>query len=104
MSNTKTNHIYRVRFKTGNRDYSLLARQVTESEFFGFIDITDFIFEDNNRIIISPEDDALRKEFVKTDCVSVPHQYILRIDRLQDDHDIGVSYLKIAEDKNQPKE
>ena len=101
MQNNKNEEkIYRVQFKTGNHSYSLLARSVGESELFGFIEIADLIFEDKQRIIISPEDEALRKEFAKANFICIPHQYILRIDCLKDEQDIGVSYLKIA---NEPK-
>ncbi|MBN2231558.1 MAG: DUF1820 family protein [Deltaproteobacteria bacterium] len=96
----KTEQIYRVHFKTGKRDYALLARSVTESEMFGFVEIADFIFTDSDRLIISPEDDALRKEFARIRSIAVPHQYILRIDRLNDEQDIGVSYLKVADDNH----
>ena len=91
--------IYRVHFKTEDRNYSLLAHSVKESQFFGFIEVSEIIFEDVNRLIISPEDESLRKEFAKTESVSIPHQYLRRIDRLSDSEDIGVSYLKIAESK-----
>ncbi len=91
--------IYRVHFKTEDRSYSLLAHSVKESHFFGFIEVSEIIFEDVNRLIISPEDEALRKEFAKTESISIPHQYLRRIDRLSDSEDIGVSYLKIAESK-----
>ncbi|RLB69065.1 MAG: hypothetical protein DRH03_08990 [Deltaproteobacteria bacterium] len=97
--NSSKKTIYRVHFKTEDRNYSLLARSVKESEFFGFIEVSEIIFEDTNRLIISPEDEALRKEFAKTESVSIPHQYLRRIDRLSDSDDIGVSYLKIAESK-----
>ena len=102
--NTKTNHIYRIQFKTGNRNYSLLARSLGESEMFGFIEVSDFIFEDKKRLIISPEDDALRKEFSKVNFICIPHQYILRIDSLNNEQDIGISYLKIADDQKNTKE
>ncbi len=98
MSSTKK-PIYRVHFQTEDRNYSLLARSVKESEFFGFIEVSEIIFEDINRLIISPEDEVLRKEFAKTESISIPHQYMRRIDRLSDSDDIGVSYLKIAERK-----
>ncbi len=93
------NPIYRVHFRTEDRNYSLLSRSVKESEFFGFIEVSEIIFEDINRLIISPEDEALRKEFAKTESISIPHQYLRRIDRLSDGDDVGVSYLKIAESK-----
>ena len=96
MKNSKKN-IFRVHFQTEERRYSLLARSVKEAEFFGFIEVSEIIFEDGDRLIISPEDEALRKEFAKTKSISIPHQYMRRIDRLADDADIGVSYLKIAE-------
>ncbi len=98
MSSSKK-PIYRVHFKTEDRSYSLLAHSVKESEFFGFIEVSEIIFEDINRLIISPEDESLRKEFAKTESISIPHQYLRRIDRLSDSEDIGVSYLKIAESK-----
>ena len=93
------NPIYRVHFQTEDRSYSLLARSVKESEFFGFIEISEIVFEDVNRLIISPEDEALRKEFAKAESISIPHQYLRRIDRLSDSDDVGVSYLKIADSK-----
>ena len=96
MKNSKKN-IFRVHFQTEERSYSLLARSVKEAEFFGFIEVSEIIFEDTDRLIISPEDEALRKEFAKTKSISIPHQFMRRIDRLADDADIGVSYLRIAE-------
>ena len=91
--------IYRVYFQTDDRSYSLLARQVQEAELFGFIEISGIIFDDSDRLIISPEDEALRKEFAKVENIMVPHQFIRRIDRLSGNDDVGVSYLKIAEAK-----
>ena len=97
---TSKNPVYRVRFQTDDRSYSLLARSVKESEFFGFLELSEIIFEDLNRLIISPEDEALRKEFAKVESITIPHQYLRRIDRLSDSEDVGVSYLKIAESNN----
>ena len=96
---TNKNPVYRVHFQTDDRSYSLLARSVKESEFFGFIELSEIIFEDVNRLIISPEDEALRKEFAKVESITIPHQYLRRIDRLSDSDDVGVSYLKIAESR-----
>ncbi len=103
MKNSKKT-IFRVHFQTEDRNYSLLAHSVKESEFFGFIEVSDIIFEDVNRIIISPEDETLRKEFAKTDSISIPHQYMRRIDKLSDNDDIGVSYLKIADPEKPGKQ
>ena len=100
--NKKT--IFRVRFETGERRYSLLARNVRESEFFGFIEISDIIFDDVGRLIVSPEEEALRKEFNGVESISVPHQYIRRIDRLSEGPETGGSYLKIVEPQNQKSE
>ncbi|MBN2705186.1 MAG: DUF1820 family protein [Deltaproteobacteria bacterium] len=102
MSNLKKT-VYRVYFQTEERSYSLLARNVRESEFFGFIEISEIIFDDTDRIIISPEDEALRKEFAKIEKISIPHQYMRRIDRLVESDDIGVSYLKIADSRKKPE-
>ncbi len=91
--------IYRVAFRTEERNYSLLARRVREAEFFGFIEISDFIFDNTSRLIVSPEEEALRQEFARVESISVPHQYIRRIDKLSSDHEVGVSHLKIVNRK-----
>ena len=93
--------IFRVRFQSGERHYSLLARKVRESEFFGFIEISEIIFDDVGRLIVSPEEEALRKEFNGVESISVPHQYIRRIDRLHEGPESGGSYLKIVDPQNQ---
>jgi hypothetical protein len=89
--------IYRVSFKTEERSYSLLARRVRESEYFGFIEISGIIFDDANRLIISQEEESLRQEFAHIESISVPHQFMRRIDKLSRDTDIGTSHLKIVE-------
>jgi len=96
--------IFRVRFQTEERRYSLLARNVRESEFFGFIEISDILFDDVGRLIVSPEEEALRKEFNGVETIAVPHQYIRRIDRLSEGPETGSSYLKIVESQNQKSE
>ncbi len=102
--NRKT--IFRIRFQTDERRYSLLARSVHDSEFFGFVEISGIIFNDVDRLIVSPEEESLRKEFTGVESIAVPHQYIRRIDRLREGPETGGSYLKIVDQPNrkQPKE
>jgi len=92
--------VFRVLFQTGERHYTLFARKVRDSEFLGFVEISGIVFDDVNRLIVSPEEESLRKEFAGVESVSVPHQFIRRIDRLRDGHHSGGSYLKIVDQPN----
>jgi hypothetical protein len=57
---TKTKTIYRVSFSYLESVYELYARQVTESDMFGFILIEDFVFGEQSSLVVDPAEEKLK--------------------------------------------
>ena len=55
--------LFRVQFSTGKKDFDIKAQEVKESEFFGFLEVSDFVITDPTKVVITPEEDTLKKEF-----------------------------------------
>ena len=95
--------LYRIQFVTGKKEYDLKAQVVRDSEFFGFLEISDFILSDPTKVVITPEEDSLKKEFENTKRILIPYQHIKRIDEYNENEKKIVSpFIKvknIEEDK-----
>ncbi len=72
--------LFRIQFSTGKKDYDIKALVVRDSEFFGFLEISELILTDPSKVVITPEEDALKKEFENTKRILIPYQHIKRID------------------------
>jgi hypothetical protein len=93
MENKK---LFRVQFLTGKKEFDIKALQVKDSEFFGFLEISDFVLTDPSKVVITPEEDELKKEFEGIKRILVPYQHIRRIDEYNENEKKIVSpFLKI---------
>ena len=98
----KNKKLYRIQFITGKKEFDVKAQIVRESEFFGFMEIADFILTDPTKVVITPEEDTLKKEFEKTKRILVPYQHIRRIDEYDENSKKIVSpFLKVKDDENE---
>ncbi len=90
--------LFRVQFTTGKKEFDIKAQKVKESEFFGFLEISDFILTDPSKVVITPEEDSLKKEFEDVKRILIPYQHIKRIDELSEEEKKIVSpFLKIKD-------
>lgn len=80
MSSDKT--IFRVTFSYLDSIYELYARQVIESDMFGFILIEDFLFGEQSALVVDPSEEKLKVEFNGVKRIYVPTQSIHRIDEV----------------------
>ena len=95
----KNSKLFRIQFVTGKKEFDIKAQTVKESEFFGFLEITNLILTDPSKVVITPEEDSLKKEFEKSKRILVPYQHIRRIDEYDDDNKKIVSpFLKVKDD------
>ena len=93
MENKK---LYRIQFITGKKEFDIKAQHVRESEFFGFLEISDFILTDPSKVVITPEEDELKREFDGIKKILIPYQFVRRIDEFEEDEKKVVSpFLKI---------
>lgn len=96
MSSEKT--IFRITFTHLDSVYELYARQVIESDMFGFILIEDFLFGEQSALVVDPSEEKLKVEFNGVKRIFVPTASIHRIDEVEQN---GVA--KIRDGKNASK-
>ena len=83
----KNKSIFRVRFmeKDQKQPVEILVRHVEPSDFPGLVCFSSFVFRDQTKKIIMPEEDAATKRFKKTKSLHVPYHNILLVEEIEDE-------------------
>ncbi|MDX1491995.1 MAG: DUF1820 family protein [Pseudohongiellaceae bacterium] len=74
--------IYRVTFLNKGKVYEVFAKQVYQSELYGFIEIEDYIFDERSQVVVDPSEEKLKAEFAGVKRSFIPIQAIVRIDEV----------------------
>lgn len=87
MSNSKdskkSRQIYRITFYNQDTIYEIYAKQVSESEMFGFIVIEEFVFGEHTSLVVDPSEEKLKIEFDQVVRTFIPVSSIIRIDEVE---------------------
>ena len=74
--------IYRVTFLNKGKVYEVYAKQVYQSELYGFIEVEDYIFDERSQVV-APSEEKLKAEFLGVKRSFIPIQAIIRIDEVE---------------------
>ncbi len=75
--------IYKVIFQNQNKVYEVYARQIFQSDMWGFIEIEEFIFGERSQILVDPSQEKLKNEFGGVKRSYIPMHSIIRIDEVE---------------------
>ncbi len=75
--------IYKVIFQNQNKVYEVYARQIFQSDMWGFIEIEEFVFGERSQIVVDPSEERLKNEFGGVKRSYVPVHSIIRIDEVE---------------------
>ena len=75
--------IYKVIFHNQNQVYEVYARQIFQSDMWGFIEIEEFIFGERSQLVVDPSEEKLKNEFGSVKRSYVPMHSIIRIDEVE---------------------
>lgn len=89
--------IFRISFICQDTIYDIYAKQVCESDMFGFIEVEEFVFGDNNSLVVDPSEERLKVEFNDVKRTYIPMHSVLRIDEVSKE---GVAKTRDASSKN----
>ena len=92
--------VYKVIFQNGNQVFEVFARQIYQSEMWGFIEVEEFVFGERSQILVDPSEEKLKNEFSGVRRSYIPMQAILRIDEVDKEGAVKVSDVKPAEGGN----
>ncbi len=77
-----TQPVYKVIFQNGNQVFEVFARQIYQSDMWGFIEIEEFVFGERSQIVVDPSQEKLKNEFSGVKRSYIPLQAVIRIDEV----------------------
>jgi hypothetical protein len=89
--------VYKVIFQNGNQVFEVFARQIYQSDMWGFIEVEEFVFGERSKIVVDPSEEKLKTEFSGVKRTYIPMQAIIRIDEVEKEGASKVSDTKPAE-------
>ena len=74
--------VYKVIFQNANQVFEVFARQIYQSDMWGFIEVEEFVFGERSKIVVDPSEEKLKHEFNGVKRSYIPLQAIIRIDEV----------------------
>ncbi len=69
-------------FHNGGQVYEVFARQIYQSDMWGFVEIEELVFGERSQILVDPGEEKLKNEFSGVKRSYIPLQSIVRIDEV----------------------
>lgn len=91
-----TRQLYKVIFYNMGQVYEVYARQIYQSDLYGFVEIEEYVFGERAQMVVDPSEERLKTEMDGVKRSYIPIHAIVRIDEVEKE---GVA--KISEAKGQ---
>ena len=75
--------LFKVIFLNNGKVYELYARGVTSSGLWGFVEVSDLVFETGEGVVVDPTEERMRDEFSAARVLHLPIQSILRVEEVE---------------------
>ena len=92
----KSNNIYKIIFIQLGEIYEVFAKQIYQSDMYGFIEVEEYIFNKDKQLVVDPSSEKLKNEFVNVERSYIPINAIIRIDEVSESGE-----AKIKKNSNQ---
>ena len=86
--------IYKVIFLNQGQIYEVFARQIYQSDLYGFIEIEEMVFGKKSQVVVDPGEEKLRAEFEGVNRSYIPMHAIVRIDEVAREGTAKISEAK----------
>jgi hypothetical protein len=74
--------IYKIIFIQLGEIYEIFAKQIFQSDMYGFLEVEEFIFSNDDQLVVDPSSEKLKTEFNKVKRSYIPIGSIQRIDEV----------------------
>lgn len=91
MSNKQ---IYRIIFYNQSQIFEIYAKQLYQSDLYGFIEIEELIFGEKSQMVVDPAEEKLKSTFSGVKRCYVPLHAIIRIDEVEKEGSPKISDVK----------
>lgn len=86
--------IFRVIFQNQGEVFEIFARQIFQSELWGFIEVEEFVFGERSQLLVDPSEEKLKTIFEGVKRSYIPLNTIIRIDEVEKEGAVKVSEAK----------
>jgi len=91
--------IYKVIFLNQSQVFELYARQIYQSDLYGFIEVEEYVFGERSQIVVDPAEEKLKSEFAGVKRSYIPMHAIIRIDEVEKEGAVKIRDSKGGEGK-----
>lgn len=74
--------VYRVTFASQDKVFELYAKQVTQGNLYGFVELDGLLFGEKSSVVVDPGEERLKHEFQDVTRTHIPLHAVLRIDEV----------------------
>ena len=78
-----SSEIYKITFLKKGKVYEVFAKQVYQSDLYGFVEVEDYMFDAKTQMVVDPSEEKLKAEFNGVKRSFIPIQAIIRIDEVE---------------------
>ncbi|MCD6045175.1 MAG: uncharacterized protein K0R48_338 [Gammaproteobacteria bacterium] len=75
--------LYKITFMQNENVVEMYAKNVAESDMFGFIVVENLVFGENTSIVVDPSEERLKEQFKGVKRTYIPMHTVLRIDEVE---------------------
>ena len=75
--------LYRVLFVNQDKVLEVYARQIYQSDLYGFIEVEELVFGEKSSVVVDPSEEKLRQEFQGVKRSYIPMHAIVRVDEVE---------------------
>jgi len=75
--------LYKIIFLNNGKVYELFAESVTTSGLWGFVEVSNLVFETGEGIVVDPTEEKMRQEFSGAKVLHLPMQCVLRVEEVE---------------------
>lgn len=74
--------LYKIIFFNQGKVYELFSEGVTSSGLWGFVEVSDLVFDTVEGLVVDPTEEKMRQEFEGARVLHLPIQSVLRIEEV----------------------
>lgn len=75
--------LYKIVFLNNGKVYELYSGGVTSSGLWGFIEVSDLVFDTSDGLVVDPTEEKMRQEFEHARVLHLPIQSVLRVEEVE---------------------
>jgi len=83
MQTMRNKKLYKVTFLSQGKTIELYARHVASSALWGFTEVGELVFDQDEGVVVDPTEERLREEFKHSKLLHLPIQCIVRVEEVE---------------------